>query len=50
MEKTQLHRKATLNYASQFMTFSLRKFCHTMKSRTDFNVLLHGFHSLIFRS
>ena len=56
MEKTLLHHKATLTYTLQevetisFMTFSLGKFYRTINSMIDFNVLLHGFHSLIFRS
>ena len=56
MEKTQLHHKATLTYTFQevgtisFMAFSPGKFYRTMNSTIDFNVLLHGFPSLIFRS
>lgn len=48
MEKTQLHHKAKLTYTFQevetilFMAFSPGKFCRTMNSRIDFNVLLHG--------
>ena len=54
--KTQLHHKATLTYTFQevgtisFMAFSPGKFYRTMNSTIDFNVLLHGFPSLIFRS
>ena len=56
MEKTQLNHKATLTYTFQevetisFMAFSPGKFYRTMNSTIDFNVLLHGFPSVIFRS
>ena len=56
MEKTQLHHKATLTYTFQevgtisFMAFSPGKFYRTMNSTIDFNVLLHGFPSLILEA